>query len=102
MRWIVLLRAVNVGGTGKLGMAELRERLAQGGAGNVATYIQSGNIVMDHPLETHEEVADWPWGYDALEPRASSGHAPSAATRWRTSSSPARAAASRWACPRSR
>ncbi|NIZ09851.1 DUF1697 domain-containing protein [Pseudooceanicola sp. HF7] len=59
MRWIVLLRAVNVGGSGKLAMAELRESLAQGGAGNVATYIQSGNIVMDHPLETREEVADW-------------------------------------------
>ncbi|OWU84843.1 hypothetical protein ATO6_11050 [Oceanicola sp. 22II-s10i] len=47
MRWVVLLRAVNVGGTGKLPMTALRDALAQGGAENVATYIQSGNILMD-------------------------------------------------------
>jgi uncharacterized protein (DUF1697 family) len=43
--YVALLRAINVGGTGKLEMAELR-RLCEGcGFTNVSTYIQSGNVV---------------------------------------------------------
>ncbi|WP_375690611.1 DUF1697 domain-containing protein [Pseudooceanicola sp. LIPI14-2-Ac024] len=61
MRWIVLLRAVNVGGTGKLPMAELRKALAAAGAEDVATYIQSGNVVMsldeDDPRRVEAMVA---------------------------------------------
>lgn len=42
---IALLRAVNVGGTAKLSMADLR-KLAEGlGFTDVQTYIQSGNLV---------------------------------------------------------
>lgn len=47
--YIVLLRAVNVGGTGKLPMAEFRKLLATLGYRNVETYIQSGNAVLDAP-----------------------------------------------------
>ncbi|TYC52488.1 DUF1697 domain-containing protein [Rhodobacterales bacterium] len=42
---VALLRAVNVGGTGKLRMAELRAIAGGIGFENVATYIQSGNLV---------------------------------------------------------
>ncbi|HUX45789.1 MAG TPA: DUF1697 domain-containing protein [Terracidiphilus sp.] len=45
--YVVLLRAVNVGGTGKLPMADLRKLLAGLGFVNVETYIQSGNAVFD-------------------------------------------------------
>ena len=45
--YIALLRAVNVGGTGKLSMAELRKLLEGLGYKNVQTYIQSGNAVFD-------------------------------------------------------
>ncbi|MGB6975710.1 MAG: DUF1697 domain-containing protein [Terracidiphilus sp.] len=45
--YIALLRAVNVGGTGKLPMADLRTLLAGLGFQNVETYIQSGNAVFD-------------------------------------------------------
>ncbi len=45
--FIALLRAVNVGGYGKLSMAELRKLLAALGYERVATYIQSGNAVFD-------------------------------------------------------
>ncbi|SEP57075.1 DUF1697 domain-containing protein [Thalassovita taeanensis] len=48
-RWVLLLRGVNVGGHGKLPMAALRDLLTQNGASAVQTYIQSGNVVMDHP-----------------------------------------------------
>jgi uncharacterized protein (DUF1697 family) len=45
--YVVLLRAVNVGGTGKLPMADLRKLLEGLGFKNVETYIQSGNVVFD-------------------------------------------------------
>lgn len=45
-RMIALLRAVNVGGR-KLPMAELRAKCAALGWANVATYIQSGNVLFD-------------------------------------------------------
>ncbi len=44
--WIVLLRAVNVGGTGKLPMAELRAMCKDAGFRDVRTYIASGNVVL--------------------------------------------------------
>lgn len=43
--WICLLRAVNVGGTGKLPMAELRRMCEEIGFEQVRTYIASGNVV---------------------------------------------------------
>lgn len=43
--WIALLRAVNVGGTGKLPMADLRALCSDAGFSDVATYIASGNVV---------------------------------------------------------
>lgn len=47
MKWIVLLRGVNVGGKGKLPMKELRERLLEEKFfQEVETYIQSGNLVL--------------------------------------------------------
>src|SRR5262249_34056187 len=42
---IVLLRAVNVGGTGKLPMSELKAMCEELGLANVRTYIASGNVV---------------------------------------------------------
>lgn len=45
--YIALLRAVNVGGTGKLSMASLREILTNQGYSRVETYIQSGNAVFE-------------------------------------------------------
>lgn len=44
---IVFLRAINVGGTAKLPMADLREIATQLGATNVRSYIQSGNLICD-------------------------------------------------------
>lgn len=42
---IALLRGINVGGHGTLAMADLRDILERLGATDVATYIQSGNVV---------------------------------------------------------
>jgi uncharacterized protein (DUF1697 family) len=43
--YIALLRAVNVGGTGKLPMTELKDMCERIGCTNVRTYIASGNVV---------------------------------------------------------
>jgi uncharacterized protein (DUF1697 family) len=48
-RYVVLLRGINVGGKNKLSMAALRSCLEGLGCENVATYIQSGNVVLDSP-----------------------------------------------------
>jgi len=43
--YVALLRAVNVGGTGKLPMTELASMCEAAGFQNVKTYIASGNVV---------------------------------------------------------
>ncbi len=43
--FIALLRAVNVGGTGKLPMSELKAMCEELGFGSVRTFIASGNVV---------------------------------------------------------
>lgn len=43
--FVALLRAVNVGGTGKLPMTDLKAMCIACGFGNVKTYIASGNVV---------------------------------------------------------
>src|SRR6202453_5320562 len=45
--FIVLLRAVNVGGTGKLPMGNLKHLCEKAGFRNVRTYIASGNVVAE-------------------------------------------------------
>ena len=48
---IALLRAVNVGGTGKLPMGELRSMAEELGLANARTYIASGNLLFDTRLD---------------------------------------------------
>ena len=45
--YIALLRAVNVGGTGKLPMQDLKSLCEQQGFSKVRTYIASGNVIFD-------------------------------------------------------
>jgi uncharacterized protein (DUF1697 family) len=46
-RYVALLRAVNVGGTGKLPMSVLKSICEKAGFGKVRTYIASGNVVFE-------------------------------------------------------
>lgn len=45
IKYIALLRGINVGGQKKIPMAELRALLTNVGLENVHTYIQSGNVI---------------------------------------------------------
>jgi uncharacterized protein (DUF1697 family) len=52
--WVALLRAVNVGGTGKLAMTDLARLCGECGFVNVKTYIASGNVVFVSELDEVE------------------------------------------------
>jgi uncharacterized protein (DUF1697 family) len=48
-RYVALLRGINVGGRNKVAMADLRQVATSLGHTEVATYIQSGNMVFTSP-----------------------------------------------------
>ena len=47
MRYILLLRGINVGGKNKVSMDDLKASLEDLGYQNVVTYINSGNVIFD-------------------------------------------------------
>jgi uncharacterized protein (DUF1697 family) len=55
---IALLRAVNVGGTGKLPMADFRAILEKLGYKRIETYIQSGNAVFETTAKSEKVASD--------------------------------------------
>ena len=58
MEYVALLRGINVGGTNKVVMSELREQIAAEGFTNVRTYINSGNVLFEVEDDTpREDVA---------------------------------------------
>jgi uncharacterized protein (DUF1697 family) len=56
--YIALLRAVNVGGTGKLPMAKLKAMCVDAGFTGVKTYIASGNVVFASPAKPAKVKAE--------------------------------------------
>ena len=60
--YIALLRGINVGGKNKLPMAALKTLLNDLSLRNVATYIQSGNVVFQSerpdPMHLGDEIRD--------------------------------------------
>jgi uncharacterized protein (DUF1697 family) len=57
-QWVILLRGINVGGHGKLPMADLRALLLAMGLQDVQTYIQSGNVVVRGPQPDAGRIMD--------------------------------------------
>ena len=55
--YVALLRAVNVGGTGKLPMTELKAICEQIGFSQIRTYIASGNVVFESTLSVAKTKA---------------------------------------------
>jgi uncharacterized protein (DUF1697 family) len=58
VRLVALLRGVNVGGR-PLSMSGLRDALAAAGCTDVATYIQSGNVVLTPPEPAPDDLQTW-------------------------------------------
>jgi uncharacterized protein (DUF1697 family) len=57
LKYLALLRGINVGGNNLIGMAELRECLEHAGFKNVSTYIQSGNVLLESSTRDPERLA---------------------------------------------
>lgn len=64
--WIALLRAVNVGGTGKLAMSDLVALCERAGFTGARTYIQSGNVVFRADAPRDEVQLTLERGLEAL------------------------------------
>jgi uncharacterized protein (DUF1697 family) len=58
IRYVVLLRAINVGKARRVAMPRLREILTDRGHGRVVTHLNSGNVLLDSPLPEEELAAD--------------------------------------------
>jgi uncharacterized protein (DUF1697 family) len=56
MKYLCLLRGINVGGKNKMSMAELKVCLEKNGFTDVSTYINSGNVFVETNLKTEAEV----------------------------------------------
>ncbi|GAA4287325.1 DUF1697 domain-containing protein [Georgenia daeguensis] len=54
--YVALLRGINVGGHNRIAMADLREVATGLGHGDVATYVNSGNIVLTSDRADEEEL----------------------------------------------
>ena len=56
MKFVALLRGVNVGGKGTIKMTVLREAFIKAGFRNVSTYINSGNIVFESDAKDKKKL----------------------------------------------
>lgn len=56
MRYVALLRGINVGGSNVIRMTELRACFEDMGLRNVATDIQSGNVLFETPEKNREHL----------------------------------------------
>lgn len=56
--WVALLRGVNVGGKGRIGMADLRQALTNAGFAGVRTLIQSGNLAFRSRQTAPRDIVD--------------------------------------------
>ncbi|HEP1795322.1 TPA: DUF1697 domain-containing protein [Streptococcus suis] len=59
MRYVLLLRGINVGGRNKIMMAELRQQVLDLGYDQVETYINSGNLFFDSTKNRGDIVAEF-------------------------------------------
>lgn len=55
-RWVALLRGINLGARNRVAMADLRRVFEAAGCTDVATYIQSGNVVFSSRVRDHRAL----------------------------------------------
>jgi uncharacterized protein (DUF1697 family) len=58
MKYVALLRGINVGGNSLIKMVELKSCFEKLGLKDVLTYIQSGNVIFDAPSSGAKTLAD--------------------------------------------
>jgi uncharacterized protein (DUF1697 family) len=56
VRYVALLRGINVGGKNVVTMADLRTSVTSAGFADVSTYIQSGNVLFSHSGRREKDI----------------------------------------------
>jgi uncharacterized protein (DUF1697 family) len=56
MKYVALLRGINVGGNNKINMKQLKVAFEEVGMSNVSTYINSGNVLFSDDTHTNQEL----------------------------------------------
>ena len=58
MKYIALLRGINISGKNKISMPELKKLLEENNYQNVSTYLNSGNIIFECNIDNKETIMD--------------------------------------------
>lgn len=58
IKYIALLRGINIGGKNKISMSELKGELEQIGYENVITYLNSGNVLFTSDIDSKNTIKD--------------------------------------------
>lgn len=58
MKYIVLLRGVNISGKNKVSMSKLKQLLEENNYQNVSTYLNSGNIIIESNINNKELIVE--------------------------------------------
>ena len=58
MKYIALLRGINISGKNKTSMSELKKLLEENNYQNVSTYLNSGNIIFECNIDNKETIMD--------------------------------------------
>ena len=56
MKYIVLLRGINISGKNKISMSELKLELEKNKYQNVSTYLNSGNVIFESNINNKEDI----------------------------------------------
>lgn len=56
MKYIVLLRGINISGKNKIPMGELKKVLEENQYTNVSTYLNSGNVILESNIKNEEAI----------------------------------------------
>lgn len=56
MKYIVLLRGINISGKNKISMSELKKALEESEYTNVSTYLNSGNVILESNTKNEEAI----------------------------------------------
>lgn len=56
MKYIALLRGINISGKNKITMSELKKALEENGYQNVLTYLNSGNVIFDSNINNKQTI----------------------------------------------
>ena len=56
MKYIALLRGINISGKNKISMSELKSELEKNKYQNVSTYLNSGNVIFESDIDNKESI----------------------------------------------